>query len=698
MSLSPSPALDLFDSLPLPERIQRLREAVQVHQHAYYVLDNPTIPDADFDVLFRTLEALEAAHPQFDDPASPTKRVGGQVQSKFQPAKHYKGMLSLGNAFEDEEVADFSRRATEALGLDDAAIEFSAEPKFDGLALSLAYRHGVLERGATRGDGETGEDVTANVRTIRSVPLDIRPACARLGIPVPELLEVRGEVLMTRKDFERVNQQLRAAGEKPLVNPRNGAAGSLRQLDPKITASRRLSFFAYGMGVVDGLEKGPTHSASMQILAQLGFQVSDLMEVVRGQQGLLGYYQAIGRARDSLPFDIDGVVYKVNDYALQEAWGFVSRSPRWAVAHKYPAQEQATTLEAIDVQVGRTGAITPVARLTPVMVGGVMVANATLHNLDEIARKDVRIGDIVIVRRAGDVIPEVVGPVLERRPAHARQFQMPSACPECGSAVVRPEGEAVSRCSGGLACLAQRKGLLAHFVQRRALDIDGLGDVHLDNAVDMNLVASPADLYRLDVAQWCQLPRMGVKLATRIVEQLEQSKNRPLARVIFGLGIRQVGETTAKDLARHFGSLEAVMAATQEELEQINGVGPIVARSIVEHFANPANAQVVRDLMGLGMAPEAPASTAPVGGVSLAGQTFVLTGTLPTLTREQAQALIEAAGGKVSSSVSKKTSYVVAGEEAGSKLAKAKELGVTVLDEEGLQHLLAAPKPRGPKP
>lgn len=700
----PSTTLDLFETLPPTERVARLRKEVERHQHAYYVLDNPTIPDVDFDALFRALEAVEAAHPELFDPTSPTQRVGGVAQSKFAPAKHLRPMLSLSNAFEDEEVSDFDRRTREGLEGDDT-VEYAVEPKFDGLAMSLTYEDGLLVRGATRGDGETGEDVTANVRTIRNVPLSIRDACQELGIPVPRLMEVRGETLMARKDFEKVNEELRASGAQTLANPRNAAAGSMRQLDSRITAKRRLSFFAYALGVVDGFDRGDSHDASMKILSKLGFQVTDLAEVVVGQDGLLDYYNRIGRARDSLPFDIDGVVYKVNRYDQQEKLGWISRSPRWAVAHKYPAQEAMTPLLDIEIQIGRTGSATPVARLEPVSVGGVMVANATLHNLDEIRRKDVRIGDMVIVRRAGDVIPEVVGPVLEKRPANAREFVMPDCCPACSSAIVRPEGEAVARCSGGFACMEQRKGGLSHFVHRRAMDIDGLGDVHLENAAETGLIQTPADLYRLSVEQWCSLPRMGAKVATRIVEQVEASKTRPLARFLFALGIRQVGETTAKDLARHFGSLDALMSATADDLEKVDGVGEVVAASIVSHFANPTNRAIVDDMLALGVAPEHSGPVAGGGAVDFTGKTFVLTGTLPSMGRDEAQALIEAVGGKVSSSVSKKTSYVVAGAEAGSKLAKAQELGVTVLDEEGLIALLKGPQAdaepaapsRGPK-
>ena len=715
MVLASSPAVDLFPTLPPAERAARLREEIEFHQHAYYVLDAPTIPDVDFDALFRALQDLENVHPALRDPRSPTQRVGGQAQSQFAPARHLRPMLSLGNAFTEEEVADFCRRTGQGndpskLSGEESELEFSAEPKFDGLALSAVYVEGELQRGATRGDGETGEDVTANVRTIRNLPLSIRAACEKEGVPVPARLEVRGEVLILRKDFDRLNQAQRDAGEATFANPRNAAAGSMRQLDPRVAATRRLSFFAYGLGACEGMDQGVSHSASMGLLARLGFQVSDLIEVVQGREGLLAYFEKIGRARDALPFDIDGVVYKVNRYSQQQALGWVSQAPRWAIAHKFPPQERMTRLLGIDIQIGRTGAATPVARLEPVLVGGVTVTNATLHNPDEIARKDVRVGDMVVVRRAGDVIPEVVGPVLAHRPPDSIPFEMPKHCPDCHSSIVMSKEEAVPRCTGGFDCMAQRKGGLQHFVHRRAMDVDGLGDTHLDNAADAGLVSHPADLYALTVAQWCTLPRMGEKLASRIVDQLEASKTRPLHRLIFGLGIRQVGETTAKDLAQWFGSLDALMGATTEELERINNIGPIVAQAVVDHFRSPQNRTVVDALIAQGVRPEAPAPK-PTAGSAFAGKTFVLTGTMPSMGRDEAQARIEAVGGKVSSSVSKKTHYVVAGADAGSKLSKAQELGVTVLDQEALQTLLdsatatpdlpapAAPSlSRGPRP
>ena len=696
----PSPAfsLPLYEQLPDAERLVRLRADLAAHNTAYYEQDAPTIPDVDYDRLVRVVEGLEAAHPEWSSSSSPTQKVGGAASSGFAPARHAKPMLSLSNAFEDEEVDGFAARGAEALGVPVDRIAFAVEPKFDGLALSLLYRNGVLERGATRGDGETGEDITANVVSMPSVPTDLRAAFKALGLSVPELLEVRGETLMPRAAFEALNDRQRAMGGKTFANPRNAAAGSVRQHDAAVAASRGLTFYTYALGVAEGFERGETHSETMALLGRLGFQVSDLAATVTGPEGLLDYYQRIGRARDGLPFDIDGVVYKVDRYADQERWGWVSKSPRWAVAHKYPPQERMTVLLAIEEQVGRTGTLTPVGRLAPVEVGGVVVENATLHNLDEVLRKDVRVGDTVIVRRAGDVIPEIVGPVLALRPDHAKPYAMPSMCPVCGGGVVRSAGEAAVRCGSGFACGAQQKAGLEHFVARKAMDVDGLGEMILAAAVDAGCVTSPADLYTFgsSVERWTTLPRMGEKVARKIVDQLEASKERPLARFLFALGIRQVGEATAKELARHFGTLEAVRAAPLEALTQVPDVGPVVASAIVDFWADPRNQAMVDQMLSAGVRP---LETQPSAQGPLTGQTFVLTGTLPSLTRDEAQALIEAAGGKVSSSVSKKTHGVVAGADAGSKLAKAQALGVPVLDEDALMVLVTpAPKARGPRP
>jgi DNA ligase (NAD+) len=668
---------------------QSLRDALTRHAHAYYVLDAPTIPDAEYDRLFRELEQLEQAHPELVTSDSPTQRVGAAPAVEFGEVRHRVPMLSLANAFDDEEVTAFDRRVREALG-SDAPVDYAVEPKFDGLAVSLTYSDGVLAVGATRGDGESGEDVTTNLRTVQAIPLRLHAAAGAM----PALLEVRGEVLMRKRDFERLNAEQRAKGEREFVNPRNAAAGSLRQLDPKMTAARKLWFFAYGAVAADGVAlPADRHSDLMDWLAALGFPVTADRARVSGVDGLLGYYRDIGERRARLAYDIDGVVYKVDRLELQQRIGFVSRAPRFALAHKFPAEEALTELLEIEVQVGRTGALTPVARLAPVFVGGVTVTNATLHNEDEVRRKDVRIGDTVVVRRAGDVIPEVARTVPERRPAGAREFVMPAQCPVCGSAVVRPEGEAISRCSGGLICAAQRKQGLLHFASRRAMDIEGLGEKLVEQLVDGGVVHTLADLYTLDAARLGALERMGEKSAANLVAAIEASRTRPLQRLVFALGIRNVGETTARDLARHFGSLEALMAADVEALQQVPDVGPVVAQSVATFFGETHNQAVIAALLQAGVAPEPPPpvpAIADSGASPVAGRTFVLTGTLPVLSRDEARALIEAAGGKVSGSVSKKTHYVVAGEEAGAKLDKAQALGLTILDEAGLRALLAA--------
>jgi DNA ligase (NAD+) len=662
-------------------RVRQLREEIEGHNYRYYVLDAPSIPDAEYDRLFRELQQLEADYPQFLNPDSPTQRIGAQPLEAFSQVTHRVPMLSLNNAFEDEEVAAFDRRVREGLAAA-GEVDYATEPKFDGLAISLSYENGILVQGATRGDGFTGEDVTANLKTIKSIPLRLPVA------EPPRLLEVRGEVLMLKRDFERLNAQQREKGEKEFANPRNAAAGSLRQLDSRVTAGRRLTFFAYGVGAVEGADLPASHQAVMDWLAGMRFPVSRERALARGVEGLLAYYRRIGEERGSLPYDIDGVVYKVNDLAAQERLGFVARAPRFAVAHKFPAQEAMTELLGIDVQVGRTGAITPVARLKPVFVGGVTVTNATLHNEDEIRRKDVHIGDTVIVRRAGDVIPEVVAVVPEKRPILAPEFVMPKACPECGSHIMRLPDEAIARCTGGLYCPAQRKQAILHFASRRAMDVEGLGDKLVDQLVDKGLVNNPADLYRLRMNTLANLERMAEKSAQNLLDALEKSKRTTLARFVYALGIRNVGEATAKDLARHFGSLDALMAADAGRLQQVPDVGPVVADSIAQFFAEAHNREVIAQLREQGVAWEESPGAAPSTGGTLAGKTFVLTGTLPAMSREAAKEKIEAAGGKVSGSVSKKTDYVVAGAEPGSKFTKAQELGVTILDEAGLLALL----------
>jgi DNA ligase (NAD+) len=665
-------------------RAAELREEIGRHDYAYYVLDAPTIPDSEYDRLFRELQDLESRYPELVTPDSPTQRVGGVPAAAFGEVTHRVPMLSLANAFDEAEAAAFDRRCRESLGCE--AIEYAAEPKFDGLAISLTYEKGVFALGATRGDGTTGEEVTANLRTLRNLPL-------RLRAEAPPLLEVRGEVILYRRDFERMNAAQRAAGEKEFVNPRNAAAGSLRQLDPRMTAKRPLRFMAYAVASTERLDAA-THSALLDRLAAWGLPVAPERRVVQGLDGLLAYYRDIGARRGQLPYDIDGVVYKVNRLADQARLGFVSRAPRFALAHKFPAEEVMTELIDIDVQVGRTGALTPVARLKPVFVGGVTVTNATLHNEDEIRRKDIRIGDAVIVRRAGDVIPEVVAAVAERRTGREQAFVMPKKCPVCGSHVVRGEGEAVARCSGGLVCPAQRKQALLHFAGRRAMDIEGLGEKLVDQLVDGDIVRTPADLYKLGLAKLAALERMAERSAGNVLAAIERSRETTLARFIYALGIRNVGETTAKDLARHFGGIDALMEADEETLRQVPEVGPVVAQAIAQFFAEPHNREVVEQLRAAGVSWAEARSEVRSRGAA-AGKTFVLTGTLPTWSRDEATALIEAAGGKVSASVSRKTDFVVAGAEAGSKLAKARELGVEVIDENALRRLLQAQRTGG---
>ncbi|WP_018992287.1 NAD-dependent DNA ligase LigA [Aromatoleum toluclasticum] len=666
------------------ERAAQLRRELEAHNHAYYVLDAPTIPDAEYDRLFRELEALEQAFPELATPDSPTQRVGGAPMPELAPVRHAVPMLSIRTETDTTNggVVAFDTRVRNALGLGpaDAPVEYLGELKFDGLAINLRYEQGVLVRAATRGDGETGEDVTHNVRTIRQIPL-------RLSGRPPALLEVRGEIYMRRDDFQRLNARQEQAGEKLFINPRNTAAGAVRQLDPRIAAKRPLSFFAYGLGEIGDWVLPPTQAELLDAFAAFGLPVCEHRVVAAGVEGLCEFHDRIAALRDRLPYDIDGVVYKVNRFDLQRELGFVTREPRWAVAHKYPAQEEITELLDIEVQVGRTGALTPVARLKPVFVGGVTVTNATLHNEEEILRKGVLIGDQVIVRRAGDVIPEVVGPVVERRNGSERVFVMPTRCPVCASHVEKAEDEVVARCTGGLFCPAQRKQALLHFAGRRAMDIEGLGDKLVDQLVEAGIVKTPADLYKLGVLALANLQRMAEKSAANLLAAIEKSRHTTLARFIFALGIRNVGEATAKDLARHFGSLDALMDAVPERLVEVPDVGPVVAQSIAGFFAEAHNREVIEQLRAAGVTWEEGEPAAPVSG-SASGKVFVLTGTLPTMSRDEAKALIEAHGGKVSGSVSKKTDYVVAGEEAGSKLAKAEELGVAILDEDGLRRLL----------
>ncbi|MHA6833019.1 NAD-dependent DNA ligase LigA [Ralstonia pseudosolanacearum] len=797
---------------PHETRAAALRATLNRYAHEYYVLDQPSVPDAEYDRLYRELEALEADHPELRTPDSPTLRVGGAVLPEFAPVRHVVPMLSIRTETDTTAggALDFDASVRRELGLaeSDPPVEYAAELKFDGLAINLRYEKGFLVQAATRGDGATGEDVTQNIRTIRQIPLGLRP----VGGAVPDVLEVRGEVYMRRDDFERLNARQRERGDKTFVNPRNTAAGAVRQLDPKMAAERPLSFFAYGLGETAGWSGMPdTHSGMLDALVAYGFPVSKERAAVTGGEGLVQFHAAIGAKRDSLPFDIDGVVYKVNSLALQRELGFRTREPRWAVAHKYPAQEALTTVESIGVQVGRTGAITPVARLVPVFVGGVTVTNATLHNEDEVRRKDVRVGDTVIVRRAGDVIPEVVAVVLERRPMEdvpgsdlfspAQQpkhppFELPKSCPVCGSHVVREEGEAVARCSGGLFCSAQRKEAIRHFAGRRMMDIEGLGERYIDNLVELEYVHGIADLFRLTLDDFLEMKRraderdgvtpetvaagkIATKWAENLLDGIRASKTPPLARFLFALGIRHVGESTAKTLADWLGSLAVVRRAPAPLLLTLPDVGATVAEAIADFFAEPKNQQALDALLAAGVAPQgehAPSAklreqlepaalyaalgvpkltairskqlatlvpslaqlanvdTAQLEGLpadvsasllswleaddhraglaqlealraellaampagaaeegALSGKTVVLTGTLPTLSRDEAKAMLEAAGAKVSGSVSKKTDYVVAGEEAGSKLARAQELGVRVLDEAGMLALLQNP-------
>ena len=661
------------------QRIQQLRDEINHHNYLYYVLDEPHVPDSEYDRLLRELQQLEAKHPDLITSDSPTQRVGAEPLKAFAEVKHRLPMLSLDNAFSDEEFENFERRVKERLETD-REISYCAEPKLDGLAVSLRYESGQLVQAATRGDGNQGEDVTHNVRTIQSVPLRL------LGEGWPQVLELRGEVFMPKAGFERFNAQARKAGEKEFVNPRNAAAGSLRQLDPQITATRPLDMFCYGFGEIAGGPLADTQSAGIAMLAQWGLRTSPEMKTLVGIGQCKEYFDQIAQRRDGLEYDIDGVVFKVDSLADQDRLGFVARSPRWAIARKFPAQEELTTVESIEFQVGRTGAITPVARLNPVFVGGVTVSNATLHNMDEVAKKDVRVGDTVFVRRAGDVIPEVVRVLPERREADANPVELPQHCPECGSDVIKPEGEAVARCSGGLFCSAQRKEAIKHFASRRMMDIEGLGDKLVEAIVDLGMVHDLADIYTLTHEQYAGLERMGDKSAENLLQALEKSKHTTLGRFLYALGIREVGEVTAAALAGHFRELDALKQANVDDLNQIDGIGPIMAEHIVAFFQQSHNLEVIQKLLDAGIywdRVETPAADAQI----LAGKSFVITGTLSRPRAEIKDELL-VLGAKVVGSVSKKTDYLLAGSEAGSKLAKAEQLGVTIIDEDGLNELI----------
>lgn len=654
---------------------ERLRRQLVDWSYRYYVLDEPSVPDAEYDRAFQRLRKLETEHPELIVPDSPTQRIGEKPASGFAEVKHDVPMLSLDNAFNDDEARDFDRRVRERLG-DVSTISYNCEPKLDGIALSVLYEDGLLVRAATRGDGYTGEDITLNVRTIPSVPLRLR------GSGWPRRLEVRGEVLLPKAGFEAVNRRAQEAGEKTFVNPRNAAAGTLRQLDPKITASRPLVLYAYGVGVVDGGQLPARHHDILLRLREWGFRVNEHIAVAEGIDEALAYFHRLQDLRSSLPYEIDGIVYKVNELALQEKLGFVSRAPRWATAHKFPAQEELTELLDVEFQVGRTGAITPVARLKPVFVGGVTVSNATLHNMDEVERMDIRVGDTVIVYRAGDVIPKVVGVVPERRPAHTRKVKLPAHCPVCGSPVTKPEGEAIARCTGGLYCAAQRKEAIRHYASRLAMNIDKLGEKIIDQLVDAGLVKSLPDIYALTVPQLAELERMGEKSAQNLVDAIAHSKTTTLARFLYSLGIREVGEATALSLAQHFGRLAPLMDADEERLQQVPDIGPVVATAIAGFFRQPHSREVVAALQKAGVQwPEGDPVAHSAATLPLGGKTVVLTGTLAVMSRDEAKARLQALGAKVAGSVSKKTSFVVAGEEAGSKLETARELGVDVWDE-----------------
>ncbi|CAH1201315.1 DNA ligase [Candidatus Nitrotoga sp. BS] len=666
----------------VPQRIARLRGEIERHNYQYHTLDDPLITDAEFDAMFRELQALEIQYPSLTTPDSPTQRVGAAPRLSFTKVVHRSPMLSLNNAFNEEELRAFDVRTRETLGV--AEVEYSVEPKFDGLAVTLTYRDGVFVQGATRGDGEVGEDVTQNLRTVRNIPL--RLDSGRLAKPIP-FIEIRGEVLMFKVDFIALNRQQADKGDKLFANPRNAAAGSLRQLNSQITSSRHLSFLAYGAGGVEGFILPDTHAEQLECLQKLSIPVPQERRVVSGPDGLLAYYREIGELRNKLPYEIDGVVYKVNNISQQTRLGYVSRAPRFALAHKFPAEEALTIVLDIEVQVGRTGALTPVARLAPVFVGGVTVTNATLHNEEEMRRKDIRIGDTVSVRRAGDVIPEVARVLLERRPVDTYEFKMPQVCPVCGAHVTKQPDEAIWRCSGGLFCPAQRKQAVLHFASRRALDIEGLGEKLVDQLVAQQWVHTPADLYKLNLRALAQLERMGEKSAQNLLDAIENSKQTTLARFIYALGIRNVGEATAKELARHFATLDNFISADETRLQLVPDIGPVVAQSIATFFSEPHNIEVIAQLRATGVRWPEQAEMA-VQLLPLNANIFVLTGTLASMSRDEAKSRLETLGARVTGSVSQKTDYVVAGAEAGTKLSKARELNIAVLDEQQFLQLL----------
>ena len=663
----------------IKDKIQELIEKISTFDYQYYVLDNPSISDFEYDKIFRSLVDLENENPELIRPDSPSQRVGGKALDAFESVIHRQAMLSLNNAFDEDELIAFDKRIKDDIGIDE--VEYAVEPKFDGLAITLTYENGIFVQGATRGDGYTGENVTHNLKTIRSIPTKLN------YIHPPKLLEVRGEVLMLKKDFELLNQKQESLGEKQFANPRNAAAGSLRQLDPRITATRPLTFFSYGLGVCEPNLNLKTHTQTIQLLKQFNLPTSDLSTSVKGVKGLQSFYDKVSKLRNVLAYDIDGVVYKVNSFNYQNELGFVSRAPRWAIAHKFPAEEALTEILDINVQVGRTGAITPVARLKPVFVGGVTVTNATLHNEDEMTRKDVHIGDIVSVRRAGDVIPEIVRVLINKRPKTIKKFRMPTECPECGSALVRIDDEAIIRCSGGLVCPAQQKQSIIHFASRKAMDIEGLGDKSVEQLVTVGLIHELPDIFKLKFEQLINLDRMAEKSSRNLLDAIEKSKSTSLPRFIYALGIRNVGESTAKDLAGFYGDLDEIMKQTEESLQIVPDIGPTVAKSISDFFRQTKSREVINSLIGLGVHwPKYDIKKSSSG--IFATKTFVLTGTLPSMSREEAKSIIEMNGGKVVGSVSKKTDYVVAGSDAGSKLTTAQELGLKIISQQELLKLI----------